>query len=216
MLLNENTVIYGDKVILVPYRSVLHQTYHEWMKSPELLELTASEPLTFEEELDMQRWLTCPPLELTFILLARPSDLPASTTHVVPSSALSRCQMVGDVNLFLPNGPQEDVECEIMIAEAEFRRKGLAFEALQLFLTYAINSDLSIPPANLIARIGSKNTASISLFERLGFKTVKVVSVWDEVEMRWGWNAAAEAVAGTAADWPSTLLDGRLGSYEQR
>lgn len=24
--------------------------------------------------------------------------------------------MVGDVNLFLPNGPKEDVECEIMIA----------------------------------------------------------------------------------------------------
>lgn len=24
--------------------------------------------------------------------------------------------MIGDVNLFLPNGPQDDVECEIMIA----------------------------------------------------------------------------------------------------
>lgn len=28
--------------------------YHEWMKSPELLESTASEPLTIEEERDMQ------------------------------------------------------------------------------------------------------------------------------------------------------------------
>ncbi|WOO82843.1 N-acetyltransferase 9 [Vanrija pseudolonga] len=199
MLLNENITIHGDKVIL---------TYHEWMKSPELLELTASEPLTFEEELDMQ--------QLTFILLARPTELPASTTPVVPPSELSKCRMIGDVNLFLPNGPQDDVECEIMIAEADFRRKGLAFEALQLFLTYAIHSDLQIPPANLIARIGSKNTASIALFERLGFKTVKVVSVWDEVEMRWGWDTAAEAVKGTSADWPSALLDGRLGSYEAR
>jgi DNA-binding transcriptional MocR family regulator len=31
------------------------KTYHEWMKSPELLELTASEPLTFDEEMEMQR-----------------------------------------------------------------------------------------------------------------------------------------------------------------
>jgi hypothetical protein len=31
------------------------KTYHEWMKSPELLELTASEPLTLDEELEMQR-----------------------------------------------------------------------------------------------------------------------------------------------------------------
>lgn len=31
------------------------ETYHEWMKSPELLELTASEPLSLEEEIDMQR-----------------------------------------------------------------------------------------------------------------------------------------------------------------
>ncbi|KAL1408908.1 hypothetical protein Q8F55_005722 [Vanrija albida] len=186
------------------------------MKSPELLELTASEPLTFEEELDMQRKWQQDDDKLTFILLARPSDLPAATTPVVPPSELARCQMIGDVNLFLPNGPQEDVECEIMIAEADFRRKGLAYEALRLFLTYAMHSDLRIAPANLIARIGSKNTASIGLFERLGFKTVKVVSVWDEVEMRWGWDAATEAVKGTSADWPSTLLDGRVGSYEDK
>jgi hypothetical protein len=30
------------------------------MKSPELLELTASEPLSLEEEYEMQRELSCP------------------------------------------------------------------------------------------------------------------------------------------------------------
>lgn len=30
------------------------QRYHAWMQSPELLESTASEPLTIEEERDMQ------------------------------------------------------------------------------------------------------------------------------------------------------------------
>lgn len=34
------------------------KTYHEWMKRPELLEATASEPLSFEEEVEMQRELS--------------------------------------------------------------------------------------------------------------------------------------------------------------
>lgn len=34
------------------------QTYHEWMKSPDLLELTASEPLSLEEEHAMQSGLS--------------------------------------------------------------------------------------------------------------------------------------------------------------
>lgn len=52
-------------------------------------------------------------------------------------------------------------------------------------LGYAIPT-LGLRPTNLIARIGRSNTASIALFESLGFGIVKVVEVWDEVEMRWG------------------------------
>jgi hypothetical protein len=40
--------------------------------------------------------------------------------------------MVGDVNLFLPDGPTGDVECEIMIAEQGDRQGGLGTESLKL------------------------------------------------------------------------------------
>lgn len=55
--------------------------------------------------------------ELTFILLAR-SGSPSSSPVLHPDE-IKACPMVGDVNLFLPNGSQEDVECEIMIAGEE-------------------------------------------------------------------------------------------------
>ncbi|KAK4688312.1 hypothetical protein P7C73_g1804, partial [Tremellales sp. Uapishka_1] len=229
MRLNENTVICGDKVILVPYRPEHVPTYHEWMKSPELLELTASEPLTFDEELAMQkkwhldhdsmsssrcehRWRmltssdTLP--ELTFILLARSASFPSTECPVLSPKQLQKCRMVGDVNMFLPDGPDEDGECEIMIASPSDRRSGYASEALTLFLSYAI-ATLPIAPTHLIARIGTKNRPSINLFSKLGFGNVKVVQVWNEAEMRWGWNG--EIAAG---EWTHVVPPSRIGPYD--
>ncbi|RSH86167.1 uncharacterized protein EHS24_004398 [Apiotrichum porosum] len=212
MRLNANTIICGDKVILVPYREEHVKTYHEWMKSPELLELTASEPLSFEEELDMQRKWRDDDDKLTFILLARPDDIPAATNRLLSPAEVARCRMVGDVNIFMPNGPQDDIECEIMIAEQEVRRQGLAREALTMFMNYVVR-ELAVAPTSLIAKISSKNTASIRLFESLGFGRVKLVEVWDELEMRWGWTGS-DSVKGSTVQWPSLSLDGRIGMYD--
>lgn len=78
---------------------------------------------------------------------------------------------------------------------------------------------IPIKPRHLIARIGTSNTASIALFERLGFGKVKVVEVWSEAEMRYDWtpgeeyhDAWADAPASSDA-WPETLLEGRVGVY---
>ncbi|XP_075118013.1 alpha/beta-tubulin-N-acetyltransferase 9 isoform X3 [Leptodactylus fuscus] len=55
MRVNEDTVLRGHKVLLVPYEPHHVPRYHEWMKSEELQKLTASEPLTLEQEYEMQR-----------------------------------------------------------------------------------------------------------------------------------------------------------------
>jgi hypothetical protein len=86
-------------------------------------------------------------------------------------------------------------------------------------ITYAVHH-LPLSPRHFIARIGTANEASISLFERLGFGKVRVVEVWSEAEMRWGWTAGGEydeAWADAAADtdaWPKSKLEGRIGRAE--
>ncbi|WWD06069.1 hypothetical protein V865_004154 [Kwoniella europaea PYCC6329] len=222
MRLNENTVIFGDRVILVPYRAEHVPTYHEWMKSPELLELTASEPLSYEEELEMQRKWHLDDDKLTFILLAQPeTSTSTSTSNILEPSEIKECKMVGDVNLFLPDGITGQGECEIMIASKEDRRKGYAIEALSLFLSY-LTITLPFDPSQLIARIGSPNKPSIRLFQKLGFGIIKHVKVFDEVELNYGVEDDKEIPSeigldvdiNKKVDWINRSLEGRLGKYD--
>ncbi|KAH7345138.1 GNAT domain-containing protein [Rhizoctonia solani] len=193
MRLNEFTAIIGQKVVLVPYRSEHVELYHKWMQDPELLELTASEPLSFEEEMNMQRKWRDDADKLTFIILAR-TNLDSTVTD---SDSIRDLSMIGDVNLFLKNieaddGDRKEAEVEIMIAERGYRRKGLAFEALQMFLSYTTRQDQDVPglgldPYQLVVRIGGSNAPSQELFKRLGFAVSKEVAIFNEVEMRWRW-----------------------------
>jgi hypothetical protein len=61
---NADLMIRGQRVLLVPYRQEHVPLYHAWMQNETLQELTASEPLTLEEEYEMQQsWTEDPQSE---------------------------------------------------------------------------------------------------------------------------------------------------------
>ncbi|KAF7337859.1 N-acetyltransferase 9 [Mycena venus] len=158
MKINADTVLVGEKVVLVPYGPQHVPKYHIWMQDQELRELTASEPLTLEEEYQMQRKWQLDEDKLTFIVCSREeSDTLQPGLLNSRDSRLAALPAIGDVNIFLHGSPphmradddpdldpDEDddfyAEAEIMIADREYRRKGFALEALQLMLGYATAS----------------------------------------------------------------------------
>ena len=79
-------------------------------------------------------------------------------------------------------------------AEPAYRGQRRAHAALVLLLSYACDK-LSITKESFVARIGSANMRSIALFTSLGFEVVRIVSVFEQVEMR-----VAECVT---QNWPA-------------
>lgn len=179
MRLNENTKIIGKQVILVPYCAAHVEKYHDWMKSPELQELTASESLTLQEEYEMQRSWREDEDKCTFLVLCR-------TTYEQTNDEI--CSLVGDTNLFLrmEDDGEETIEgyqmaeVEIMIAEPEARGKGCGWEAMLLLLKYALQN-LNIKKFE--AKIGIKNEISLRMFSKMQFKEVSRSAVFEEVTL---------------------------------
>ncbi|XP_012893147.1 PREDICTED: N-acetyltransferase 9 isoform X3 [Dipodomys ordii] len=155
MRLNENTMLLGKRVVLVPYTSEHVPRYHEWMQSEELQRLTASEPLTLEQEYGMQRSWREDTDKCTFIVLD------AEKWRAGPSPSEESC-MTGDVNLFLTDLEDPTLgEIEVMIA-------GVTKLGLTTFE----------------AKIGQGNEPSIRMFQKLHFEQVAVSSVFQEVTLR--------------------------------
>ena len=79
------------------------------MKSPELQVLTASEPITLDQEFEMQHEWCRDPLKCTFIIQS-----PLVSEHNLDGYG----GMVGDVNLFLspddPGGPSHTIVAMIL------------------------------------------------------------------------------------------------------
>ncbi|RHZ26644.1 hypothetical protein DYB26_004449 [Aphanomyces astaci] len=146
--------IQGDLVRLVPYAAHHVHKYHNWMKDPFLLEMTASEPLSLEEEQQMQVTWREDPTKATFIVFA--------TTDTETED-----EMAGDVNLFF-NDDEDTANCEIdiMVAEARYRGKGVGREAVLLMMSYAVTH---LHVHRFYCKINETNEPSLGLFRKYDF-----------------------------------------------
>lgn len=172
MRINEHTKIIGKRVILVPYEAKHVPKYHTWMQSKELQELTASEPLSLEEEYAMQKSWREDEDKCTFLILCR-NTYDQTRDEIVA--------LVGDTNLFLSQDPDTNervAEAEIMIAESAARGKGYGWEAMLSMMKYATET-LSIDKFE--AKIGMDNEKSVQMFKKMQFKEVKRVEVFREI-----------------------------------
>ncbi|KAM3305889.1 N-acetyltransferase 9-like protein isoform X1 [Capsicum chacoense] len=170
----------GEKVILVPYMKEHVPKYHEWMQDPLLLQATASEPLTLQQEYDMQLSWTQDPLKQTFIVLDRElivGNFIHGETHVEVLLAA----MVGDVNIYMNDldDPQM-AEVEIMIAEPKSRGKGLGKESVLMMMTFAVDN---FKIHTFRAKIGELNQSSLSLFQKLGFEETSYSEIFNEMTL---------------------------------
>ncbi|XP_037547097.1 N-acetyltransferase 9 [Nematolebias whitei] len=173
MKINENTLLEGQKVVLVPYNEEHVPRYHEWMKSPELQQLTASEPLSLEQEYDMQRSWRDDNDKCTFIILDK-------QRWADPSVEEEQC-MLGDVNIFLTDPTDLSVaELEIMIAEPSYRGRGVGKEVTSMMMSYGV-AKLGIKKFQ--AKIGLDNQVSVAMFKKLRFNEVSVCDVFREVTL---------------------------------
>ncbi|XP_026207663.1 N-acetyltransferase 9 [Anabas testudineus] len=173
MRINDNTLMEGHQVVLVPYNAEHVPRYHEWMKSPELQQLTASEPLTLEKEYDMQKSWREDNDKCTFIILDKQQWTDAGAEE-------EQC-MVGDVNIFLTDPTDLTLaELEVMIAEPHYRGKGIGKEVTCMMMLYGVNK-LGIK--RFQAKIGLDNQVSISMFKKLHFQEASVCKVFKEVTL---------------------------------
>ncbi|XP_043941097.1 N-acetyltransferase 9 [Protopterus annectens] len=174
MRINENTLLEGKLAVLVPYNPEHVPRYHKWMKSEELQKLTASEPLTLEQEYNMQRSWREDSDKCTFIVLDKQKwNDPAFSEEDA---------MVGDVNLFLTDPCNSKLaEIEVMIAEPSYRGRGFGKEVTLMMLYYGITK---LEITKFEAKIGLQNAVSISMFQAFHFVQVSVSEVFQEMTLQ--------------------------------
>ncbi|CAN6307679.1 unnamed protein product [Urochloa humidicola] len=186
--------VLGERAVLVPYLREHVPRYHEWMQDPALLEATASEPLSLDQEFDVHRSWTLDPLKHTFIVLVKElieGEFAPGNPHIEA--------MVGDVNIYM-NDPDDTqlAEIEIMIAEHKSRGKGIGQEAILLMMAFAVEK---YGIHTFRAKISESNVASLKLFKKLGFNDASYSAVFKEVTLEAPADALPLRFSLTVGDW---------------
>ncbi|KAJ8919815.1 hypothetical protein NQ315_006344 [Exocentrus adspersus] len=188
MHINKDTIIIGKNVVLVPYRKEHVLRYHEWMQSEELQALTASEPLTLEEEYEMQKSWLMDENKCTFIVLDK------SKYEATGSETES---MIGDTNLFFANCDDKlCAEAEIMIAEMWARGRRCGWEAMLLMFMYGIDT---LGVKQYVVKISYSNRISANMFKTMGFEEISRSDVFQEI-------TCSKIVDEAWASWLRTCL----------
>ncbi|XVF71782.1 hypothetical protein PTKIN_Ptkin12aG0066600 [Pterospermum kingtungense] len=161
----------GQKVIMVPYMEAHVPKYHVWMQDPALLQATGSEPLSLQQEYDMQLSWNQDPLKKTFIVLDK-ELIEGRFVHGDPHAEA----MVGDVNIYMNDLDDPQLaEIEIMIAERKSHGKGLGKESVLTMMAYAVqNFGIHV----FRAKIGESNGPSLSLFRKLVFLSLSYIVLY--------------------------------------
>ncbi|XP_002885775.2 N-acetyltransferase 9-like protein [Arabidopsis lyrata subsp. lyrata] len=168
----------GKRVVLVPYMAEHVPKYHQWMQDSALLEATGSEPLSLEQEFEMQLSWTQDPNKRTFIVLDK-DFIKGELIHGEPHVEA----MTGDVNIYMNDVDDPKVaEVEIMIAEPRSRGKGLGKESVLMMMAYGVKN---LEIHKFTAKIGESNTASLSLFRKLGFEDSSYSGIFKEVTLEY-------------------------------
>ncbi|KAF8940512.1 N-acetyltransferase 9 [Haplosporangium gracile] len=160
--------------------------------------MTASEPLTIEEEFEMQESWRVDENKCTFIILARETP----DQEITPENALVQ-PMVGDVNLFFnDHDDPHSAEIEIMIAG---KRKGMGLEALRMMMTYAYQS---LGTKRITAKISTENKGSIQLFlTQLGFVQISYSQIFEEVTLERVLTVSGSSLSSSTTFAPSVLSE---------
>uniref|UniRef100_A0A0K8TN31 Putative phosphoglucosamine acetyltransferase n=1 Tax=Tabanus bromius TaxID=304241 RepID=A0A0K8TN31_TABBR len=196
MKINETTQIIGRNVILIPYEERHVEKYHQWMQNPLMQELTASEPLTLEEEYQMQKSWRLDEDKCTFLILSKESY--ANSGDEIEA-------LIGDTNLFVQvDDGVKTGEAEIMIAEESYQGKRLGWESMLLMLKYGLQE---IGIKKFIAKIGEQNVKSINMFLKMDFVKVGDVNVFHEITLE-------RMVTDEWIGWLNSQINYRITTYK--
>ena len=163
MRINAETAVCTSRILLIPYEEHHVITYHQWMESPELQGLTASEPLTLDQEYAMQRSWRVDADKLTFVICQ--PQVSGTSNGLMAGVDDAPERMIGDVNMFWEQFVAEEAtdgevqkdevggvnakidvvgELEIMVAADGTRGKGYGRAAVLAFLLYIVSHEEAI------------------------------------------------------------------------
>lgn len=158
--------IFLEKVVLVNFEPRMIPKYFLWMQDDFLLDSTSTDSLTLQDVHNLYDSWKADPDKYTYIICDK----------LLYNPKASHCSMIGDVNLFIFN--RVEAEVNIMIAESQYRNRGIASEVLS-FLKNSVKSTLGL--RRLHAKISEQNINSQKLFIKQGFKEISRIPDFEEI-----------------------------------